>query len=371
VTGVAHLASALYLKGKFRAAPLHLLVLAAGAPDLVWAALNLAPNPGRAPLEIARVDRPFLYIGSLDLALEPYSHALLSTLALAALLAGLGYVAFRTRQVALAVLLAVLGHWFLDYLVHDADLLLSPFGELARVGPGIALDPQQPTRGLNAVAPLAGFALQAVVVLGSGLTFLRAFPPVGGRRARAWFWGGLCVLLLLALPVFIKGALTPFTRSTQMFVVAALSEKAIAWLVIAWLAAKVAGPGAMGGPLRGRDDEAARRHAQQLLETLGALCLLLAVLYVVQSSRDARAYPGVGLWSVALAVGYLLLGRGLVRRNPAAAWLAVGLGWLAGPLGRALWEGGSLAGALAVLELALGGLAVYLIRNLLRRDVQL
>jgi hypothetical protein len=371
VTGVAHLSSALYLKGKFPRAPLHLLVLAAAAPDLVWAAMNLAPNPGRAPLEIARVDRPFLYIGSLDLVLEPYSHALFSVLVVGGLLAGLGYLAFRDRQVVVAVLLAVLGHWALDYLVHDADLLLSPFGDRARVGPGLGLDALHPERGLNATQPLIGFALQALVVAGSAATFLHAFPAVRVRRPRLWFTVGLGALVLLSLPVFIPGALTAMTRSTKMFVVAALSEKALAWVVIAFLAARVVGPSATASPFRAREDDTARRFALQLHQTLAAVCLLLVALYLWQSAWDAKAHPALGRASLLLALGDLVLALALLRHNPAMLWPTLLLAFVVGPWVRICWPGGSLAGALTVAELGAGLLAMYLIRNLLRRDVRL
>lgn len=371
MTGVAHLSSALYLKARFPRAPLHLLVLAAAAPDLIWAAMNLVPNPGRAPLEVARIDRPFLYIGSLDLVLEPFSHALFSVGVVGALLAGLGWLAFRDRQVVLAVLLAVAGHWLLDYLVHDADLLLSPFGERARVGPGLGLDPLHPHRGLNATAPLIGFVLQTLVVAGSAAAFLHAFPPVGVRRPRLWFTVGLGALVLMSLPVFIQGALTGMTRSTQMFVVAALAEKALAWLVIAFLASRVAGEAVAASPFRAREDEVARRYALNLHQTLAALCLLLVGVYLWQSAWDARARPGVGWTSLALAGGYGLMAVALMRRNASMLWPTLLLALLLGPLARAWFPYGSLAGALAVLELGLGGLAIYLVRNLLRRDVRL
>lgn len=371
MTGVAHLSTALYLKGKFPRAPLHLLVLAAAAPDLVWAAMNLAPSPGRAPLEVARIDRPFQYIGSLDLVLEPFSHALFSVLVVGTLLAGLGYLAFRDRQVVIAVLLAVLGHWGLDYLVHDADLLLSPFGERARVGPGLALDPVHPHRGLNATAPLVGFVIQTLVVAGSALTFLHAFPPIGVKRPRLWFTAGLGVLVLMSLPVFIKGALTAFTPSTQMFVVAALAEKAVAWVLIGWLAVKVTAGAAAQSPFRAREDEVARGFARRLLETLGVLALLVAALYLWQSAWDGRTNPSVGNASVILALVYLVLARRLLRKNPATLWPTMAVALFVGPLCRLVWERGSLAGALTVMELALGGLAVYLTRSLLRRDVRL
>jgi hypothetical protein len=370
MTGVAHLSTALYFKGKFPRAPLHLLILAAGAPDLVWAFLNLAPNPGRAPVEVARVARPYEYIGSLQLIIEPYSHALLSTAILGALLAALSYVALRRLDVVAAVLLAIFGHWALDYLVHDADLMISPFGEVLRVGPPFALDAQEPWRGLNAMAPLVGFLLQTAVVAGSTAVFLRSF-PVPGRRGRMWFVAGMAVLVLLALPVFLRGTLTRMITSTQAFVLGALAEKAIAWSVIAWLARRVVGPSVVAGPLSLPDDDAARASARNLLDTAAALAFLVAAIYILQSMSDARAAPAVGALSMVLALAYLLLGRRFLRKNPSTLWLAIATALLLGPVARIAWAPGSLAGPLTALELALGGLSVYLVRTFLKRDLLL
>lgn len=370
MTGVAHLSTGLYLKGKFPRAPLHALILAAAAPDLVWAALNLAHVPGRPPVEVARIERPFSYIGSLQLIIEPYSHALFSTVVLGLFLAGLAFIAYRRLDVALPVLLAPLGHWVLDYLVHDADLLLWPWGDPVRVGPPFVLDPDAPARGLNATAPLVGFLLQTAVVAGSTLVFLRSF-PVPARRARLWLWGGMAVLALSALPVFVRGMGAAMIRSTTGFVLLALFEKALAWLVIAWLARKAAGPGVDRSPLAGEDDHAARRFVRNLLDAGAALAFLVAALYLLQSMRDAQALPAVGSSSMALAIVYLLLGRRLLRKNPSTLWLTIAVALVVGPLLRALWTPGSFAGPLTALELMLGVFSVGMVRTLLRRDVLL
>jgi hypothetical protein len=373
MTGVAHLSTGLYLKAKFPRAPLHLLILAAGAPDLVWATINLAPVPAHAPLEVARVAMPYEYIGSLQLILEPLSHALLSTTVLGTLLAAIAYLAFRRVDVAAAVLLAALGHWMLDYFVHDADLMLWPFQPTVRVGPGFVLDAADPARGLSAGAPLVGFLLQTAVVVGSTAVFLRSF-PVPTRKGRILFWVVMIALAFTALPVFIKGALTGMITSTQAFVMGALGEKFLAWIVIAVLARKVIGAGLPSTPFAGRnsgDDGEARVFARHLLETAGAIAFLVAGAYLLQSMRDAKALPAVGAASIALGLAYLLLGGALVRKNPSMLWAAIGVALVAGPVARIVWQPGSLGGALTVLELALGALSVYLVRTLLRRDLLL
>jgi len=60
----------------------------------------------------------------------PYTHSLLAGI-LWGVIVGLGYWFFKQdRQGAIIIGLCVLSHWFLDLLVHTADLPLSPFGEL-------------------------------------------------------------------------------------------------------------------------------------------------------------------------------------------------------------------------------------------------
>ncbi|MEJ7559802.1 MAG: hypothetical protein WKF66_15940 [Pedobacter sp.] len=66
---------------------------------------------------------------ALDFLFFPYTHSLLAGI-IWGLVVGLIYLLIKKdKQGALIIGLCVLSHWFLDLLVHTADLPLSPFGE--------------------------------------------------------------------------------------------------------------------------------------------------------------------------------------------------------------------------------------------------
>jgi membrane-bound metal-dependent hydrolase YbcI (DUF457 family) len=66
---------------------------------------------------------------ALDFLHFPYTHSLLAGI-FWGIVVGLGYLLFRKdRQGAIVIALCVLSHWFLDLIVHTADLPLSPFGD--------------------------------------------------------------------------------------------------------------------------------------------------------------------------------------------------------------------------------------------------
>lgn len=66
----------------------------------------------------------------------PYTHSLLMGIVWGVLSGIVYYLVKRDKRGGLVVGLSVLSHWFLDVLVHVADLPLSPFGEF-KVGLGL------------------------------------------------------------------------------------------------------------------------------------------------------------------------------------------------------------------------------------------
>jgi membrane-bound metal-dependent hydrolase YbcI (DUF457 family) len=71
-----------------------------------------------------------------DFLYYPYTHSLLMGLVWGIVIGGLYWLFKRDKQGALVVGLGVLSHWFLDLIVHTADLPLTPFGE-AKAGFGL------------------------------------------------------------------------------------------------------------------------------------------------------------------------------------------------------------------------------------------
>ena len=66
---------------------------------------------------------------ALDFLFFPYTHSLLAGIVWGLVVGLIYWLVKKDKQGALVVGLCVLSHWFLDLLVHTADLPLSPFGE--------------------------------------------------------------------------------------------------------------------------------------------------------------------------------------------------------------------------------------------------
>lgn len=66
----------------------------------------------------------------------PYSHSLLMGLVWGIVVAGIYWLFKRDTRGTIVIGLCVLSHWFLDLIVHTADLPLTPFGNI-KVGLGL------------------------------------------------------------------------------------------------------------------------------------------------------------------------------------------------------------------------------------------
>ena len=369
MTAIGHLATGLLIKGRCPRAPLPLLMIAAAVPDILWAAFNLLRTPAQAPLEIVRVDVPFNYVGNQHLLLQPISHALFSNVVLALLCASLVYLAYRETRVALAVALAVLGHWGLDFLVHDADLTLWPASWARPVGPPFVLDPDHPAQGLFTTSPLVGYALQTALVVLCTAVFLRRYPGAG-KSGRRKMWVGMFVLCAASLPVFVNGMMTSMVGGSSQLVMGAVAELLVMGLAVSWLARWSVGQALNTGPLDANDTEATI-FVHRLLKTAGAACLIIAGVYLFQSMIDAQSAPRIGATSVVMALLFIAAGHRFLKKNPSTLWLAAGLGFVVGPAVRVYSASGRLGPTLLLLELSLAFGATCLIRTLLRRNLSL
>jgi membrane-bound metal-dependent hydrolase YbcI (DUF457 family) len=98
--------------------------------DILWPFLLLFD------VEQVRVTPGITVVTPFDFVHYPYTHSLLMGIVWG-LLAGLAYWFFKKdTKSAVIVGLAVLSHWFLDFVVHIADLPLTPFSDF-KVGMGL------------------------------------------------------------------------------------------------------------------------------------------------------------------------------------------------------------------------------------------
>jgi membrane-bound metal-dependent hydrolase YbcI (DUF457 family) len=109
---------------------LGVLFIATQFVDILWPFL-LSLN-----IEKVAIVPGYTKSNALEFLYFPYTHSLLAGV-LWGLVVGFIYFLFkRDRQGALVVALCVLSHWFLDLLVHTADLPLTPF-ESSKLGLGL------------------------------------------------------------------------------------------------------------------------------------------------------------------------------------------------------------------------------------------
>jgi len=177
---------------------------------LSFAAKKVAPRVSLATLFIATqfVDIlwPFLLIfnvekvavvpgytktNALEFLYYPYTHSLFMGLVWGIVLGGLYWLVKRDNRGALVVGLCVLSHWFLDLIVHTADLPLTPFNDY-KVGFGL-WNHVVITLVLEAMILLAGVLIYA--------TYTKAKNKIG-----KW---GLWVLVILLLAFQISNTYGP------------------------------------------------------------------------------------------------------------------------------------------------------------------
>lgn len=127
---IGHLAVAFAAKRIAPRTSLGVLIGAAMLLDLIWPVFVLAA------VEKVRIDPGNTAFTPLAFDYYPFSHSLVTSLAMALLAAIVYWVATRYAAGAWMVGAAVSSHWMLDFISHRPDMPLSP-GASARVGLGL------------------------------------------------------------------------------------------------------------------------------------------------------------------------------------------------------------------------------------------
>ena len=171
---------------------LAMLFIAAQFLDLLWPIFVLTG------LETFKIDVGNTVLTPLNFTSYPYSHSLMMAIIWGILFALIyfGFTKNKKGSVLLGVL--VLSHWVLDFIVHRADLPLSPFSDL-KVGLGlwnmpiieIILETGLFLFGVylyvKAVNPKRKIAFWSLVVVFLIIHFLNVFgPPPPSINAVAW-----------------------------------------------------------------------------------------------------------------------------------------------------------------------------------------
>lgn len=218
MTAAGHLSSAFLIKAKFKEVPFWILLLASEAVELIWVILNLNLIPFPEPIEIVKINSPFLYIGDMILFQQIVSHSLLGAILIALSLAFIFKISKRVNGIFLAVFLGVFGHWCLDLIVHDADLPIFISLSSVKLGPLLNFDSTHPEQGFYTTAPIFGFCFQTLFSFFASFTYLKAFPILDSKKKKK-FWALVALVNLSILGIFIKGVMTWLITSSKMMVI--------------------------------------------------------------------------------------------------------------------------------------------------------
>ena len=167
---VGHYGPSLGLRRASEGVPLWALFLAVQFVDVLWALLVIAG------VEKVRITPGFTASSPLDLYYMPYTHSLAASIVWA-LLVGWFASFVWSRRGGFAVGACVLSHWFVDLLVHVADLPL--WGDAHKVGFGLW------------DRPVIAFFLEAGVLFAGTAIYARH----AGRPVAIWTFA----VLMLAL----------------------------------------------------------------------------------------------------------------------------------------------------------------------------
>lgn len=132
---IGHYGVGFGLKRFDKSLSLGLLFLSAQLPDILWNGLVLLG------LEQVKIVKGITKVSPLELTYYPFSHSLLSSLIMAALIYLCARFIFANRlqnspRLALAMALALLSHFALDFISHMPDLPIY-FGESPKIGLGL------------------------------------------------------------------------------------------------------------------------------------------------------------------------------------------------------------------------------------------
>jgi hypothetical protein len=221
MTAAGHLSCAFLVKTKFKEVPFWILLLSTEAIELVWVFLNLNPFRLQPPIEITKINEPFLFIGDMQLIQQFVSHSLLGAILIGILIGLLFKKFFPVKGIFIAIILATMSHWVLDLIVHDKDLPILISNDSIKVGALLNFDSSKPDLGFYTTAPILGFLFQFLFSFICIFLYLKNFPL---EKNKLKFWIITISLNLFVIGIFIKGIMGFMIQSAQIFIIFVLVD---------------------------------------------------------------------------------------------------------------------------------------------------
>jgi hypothetical protein len=140
---INHAATALIIKRRFPAAPMVLLLISVQLMELLWVLFNYVG------LEKTTTEASVKSVSDIHLAFMPYSHSIVSAVAMAVMVWLIFAKGLGKPAVGVALGIGVLSHLVLDLITHAPDIQIAPYINEPKFG-----------LGLYGAAPLAAFVVE-------------------------------------------------------------------------------------------------------------------------------------------------------------------------------------------------------------------
>ena len=128
---INHAATALLIKRRFPSESIIPLLLSVQLMELLWVALNLFG------IERTTTEAAVRSVADIHLAFMPYSHSVVTSLALAVVAWFVFSVCFKRSRLGLAVALGIVSHLVLDLVTHGRDIAIAPGFDYLKLGLGL------------------------------------------------------------------------------------------------------------------------------------------------------------------------------------------------------------------------------------------
>jgi membrane-bound metal-dependent hydrolase YbcI (DUF457 family) len=116
MSGIGHLAPALFAKSTARTVPIWVLLVASEANDILSVAFSATGIEPKVIITSMDFHQGVRYLAPVS---SPWSHGLFMSIVWAAIAAALAYFFFRDRRTSALIGLVLLSHWLLDFLMHS------------------------------------------------------------------------------------------------------------------------------------------------------------------------------------------------------------------------------------------------------------